>query len=56
VLYFATTAKPRHSILRASARLALAVVLLSAQKSKLFLMLFSILTQPLTFYCLLFLP
>ncbi len=53
MLYFATTAKPKCSVLQASARLALALVLLSAQRSKLFLMLFSILTQPLTFYCIL---
>ena len=52
MLYFAMTAKPRHSMLRASARLALARVLLSAQRSKLLFILISILTQLLTFYCL----
>ena len=45
--------KPKCSMLQASARLALALALLSAQRSKLFLMLFSILTQLITFYCLL---
>ena len=52
MLYFAMTAKPRHSMLRASARLALARALLSAQRSKLLFILISILTQLLTFYCL----
>ena len=52
MLYFAMTAKPRHSMLRASARLALARMLLSAQRSKLLFILISILTQLLTFYCL----
>ena len=37
-------------MLQASARLALALALLSAQRSKLFFMLFSILTHPLTFF------
>jgi hypothetical protein len=45
-------AKPRHSMLRARARLALARVLLSAQRSKLLIILISILTHLLTFYCL----
>ena len=39
-------------MLRASARLALAHVLLSAQRSKLLIILISILTHLLTFYCL----
>ena len=39
-------------MLRASARLALARGLLSAQRSKLLFILISILTQLLTFYCL----
>jgi hypothetical protein len=46
------TAKPKRSMLRESAWLALARALLSAQRSKLFLMLISILTRLLTFYCL----
>ncbi len=50
MLYVATTAKPKCSMLQASARLALALALLSAQRSKLFFMLFSILTHPLTFF------
>ena len=52
MLYFAMTAKPRHSMLRASARLALTRALLSAQRSKLLFMLITILAQLLTFYCL----
>ena len=52
MLYFAMNAKPRHSILQASARLALARALLSAQRSKLLIILISILTHLLTFYCL----